>query len=146
MTTAESTRRERLLLYGVCAAVVLILLGLAVFIGRTARQGPRVEQKADQLIAALTIAGARPPAREQIVRVLGDDGGAVCAGPDDALRRATLATRVSDGAAGPGARPVTVDRRLVVGETLVITIYCPDRLPRFQQFVSWLRTTTTTGG
>ncbi|MFE0025080.1 hypothetical protein [Amycolatopsis sp. NPDC059021] len=143
MTTST---RERFVLYGIFAAVLLILMGLGLLIGRTGQPLPRTHAKADQLIAALTIAGTRPPAREQVVRVLGDDGGAVCANPDDALLRAASATQLANGAGGPGTRPVIADRRLVVGETLVITTYCPDKLRGFEQSVSRLRTAETAGG
>ena len=61
-----------------------------------------------------------------VVRVLGDDGGAICQDPNAALSRAALLDRLMNGAAGPGMRPVIADNRAVKGELLVIQIYCPD--------------------
>ncbi len=70
------------------------------------RAGDReAQEKADELIAALEDAGARTPDRDQIVRVLGDDGGATCDNPNDALSRAILHSQLANGATGPGAAP-----------------------------------------
>ena len=74
------------------------------------------------------------------MRVLGDDGGATCADPNDALSRAVLFTQLANGAAGPGARPVIADSRVVQGQLLIIQIYCPDELEDFQEFVDDLKT------
>ena len=71
-----------------------------------------------------------------VVRVLGDDGGAICQDPNGALSRAAVLGRLMNGAAGPGMRPVIADNRAVKGELLVIQIYCPDELPSFQEFVN----------
>ena len=79
-----------------------------VIVGRAARlqlgEGDRArpQEKADQLIAALEDAGAPAPDQDQIVRVLGDDGGATCENPNDALQRAILLAQLTNGAAGPG--------------------------------------------
>lgn len=63
--------------------------------------------------------------------MLGDDGGAVCADPNSALKKAILYGQLTNGAAGPGIRPVIADHRVVKGELLIIGIYCPDELPEF---------------
>src|SRR3546814_19472838 len=69
---------------------------------RSADQSRDAEARADELIAALDDAGAMvTPSQDQIVNVLGDDGGAVCANPNDALSRATLQAQLAHGA---GAR------------------------------------------
>ena len=52
------------------------------------------------------------------MRVLGDDGGATCADPNEALSRATLLAQLTNGAAGPGIRPVIADSRVVKGQLL----------------------------
>ena len=74
------------------------------------------------------------------MRVLGDDGGAVCANPNKALSRATLLTQLANGASGPGARPVIADSRVVQGQVLIIQVYCPDELEEFQEFADDLKT------
>ena len=121
--------------------VVLLVVGLVVY--RSAKANEAAKQKADQLIAALHAAGLPAPSQEQITRVLGDDGGAVCADPDSALKRAQLYSQIANGAGGPGTRPVIGDDDLVRGELEVIRIYCPDELPSFQRFSDDLKTADT---
>jgi hypothetical protein len=128
-----------MILYVVVAIVVVAATVAGLLAYSSAKSTQKAEQKADQLIAALQKAGARTPSRDQIVRVLGDDGGAVCANPNQALTRATLNAMLTNGAGGPGIRPVIVDRRVLLGELLIIQVYCPDKLPRFQQLVNNLK-------
>ena len=144
--TESQTRRERTWIY-YTALIILGLMVLAALITfRGARETREAQDKADQLIAALEEAGARTPSRDQIVRVLGDDGGATCANPNDALSRAILLSQLTNGATGPGARPVIADSRVVQGQLLIIEIYCPDELEEFQQFVDDLETDDVASG
>lgn len=148
MTTVreQSTRRHRFVLYGIVAAALVILLIVALLAWHSARSTRIAQTRADQLIAALRTVGARVPSRDQVVRVLGDDGGAVCADPNGALNKAMLQAQLVNGAGGPGTRPVVANSNAVRGETLVITIYCPDKLAGFQQFVTGLRMNDVTNG
>jgi hypothetical protein len=137
--------RERTWIY-VTACVILgalMVVGLLTF--GAARESNRAQEKADQLITALEDEGARTPDKDQIVRVLGDDGGATCANPNEALGRATLLSLLANGAAGPGARPVIADSRAVQGQLLIIETYCPEELEDFQQFVDDLKTDDVAG-
>ena len=142
MTTPLETQpaRERSWIYITACVIlgVLLIVGLLTF--RSQKQSNDANQKADQLIAALAAAGARTPDQDQIVRVLGEDGGATCANPNEALSRATLFTLLANGASGPGARPVIADSRAVKGQLLIMKIYCPDELEDFQAFVDDLKT------
>jgi len=134
------SRRERVILYGVIAALVAILMVIGVAGWRTEKATRAAEEKADRLIAALEEMGTRVPSRDQIVRVLGGDGGPVCADPANALRRAAYLAQLSNGAGGPGTRPVIADSRVAKGELAIITIYCPEKLSDFEDFVDDLRT------
>jgi hypothetical protein len=134
--TEQSTDSERRTIYIVVGVVVLVLLVIALFSYRSKEATQQANQKADQFIAALSAAGAATPSKDMVVRVLGDDGGAICQDPNAALSRAALLDRLMNGAAGPGMRPVIADNRAVKGELLVIQIYCPDELPSFQEFVN----------
>ena len=104
MSTPTETRatRERSWIY----ITVLVVLGVLAVVGAARLQlgaGDRqAEEKADELIAALEDAGRRRPGQDQIVRVLGDDGGAMCENPNDALSAGRPAVAASNGAAGPG--------------------------------------------
>ena len=80
-----------------------------------------------------------------VPRVLGDDGGATCEDPNDALSRSVLLAQLSNGASGPGARPVIADSRVFRGQLLIIEIYCPDELDEFQAYVEDLKTDDVAG-
>ena len=141
-------RRERSWIY-ITSCVLLAIAGHLGALRRSAapaRPSART-RRPTQLIAALHDAGARTPDKDQVVRVLGDDGGATCENPNKALSRATLLSMLTNGAAGPGARPVIADSRLLQGQLLIIQIYCPDELEDFQnEFVDDLKTADVAGG
>ena len=136
--TQKSSTDENRTVYIVAGVVVVALMIIALLTFRSGKESEQAEQKADQLIAALTAVGARTPSQEQVVRRLGDDGGAVCDDPNGSLRKGILLGQLMNGAAGPGMRPVIADNRVVRGQLLVLQVYCPEELPRFQEFVDRL--------
>ncbi|KRE99089.1 hypothetical protein ASG88_15255 [Nocardioides sp. Soil777] len=148
MSTGVETQgqRERNWIY-ITAWVLLaafVLAGLIAF--SSARETAEAQDKADELIAAIEDAGATAPSKDQIVRVLGDDGGATCEDPNEALSRAALLAQLANGASGPGSRPVISDSRVFQGQLLIIEVYCPDELEDFQEFVDDLKTDDVAGG
>lgn len=143
--TETQSNRERSWIYITALVVLGILLVVGLIAFNSARETRNAEEKADELIAALEDAGARAPDRDQIVRVLGEDGGATCEDPNDALNRAILLSQLSNGASGPGARPVVTDSRVFQGQKLIIEIYCPDELDDFNEFVDDLETDDVAG-
>jgi Tfp pilus assembly protein FimT len=144
--TESSTRRGRSVIY-VVAMILLVLFAVVALLNfRSARETQQSLTKADQLIAEITAAGGTAPSREQIARVLGDDGGAVCANPNGALSHATFQAQLTNGATGPGTRPVIAPDRVVRGGLAIIKVYCPEELAEFQKFVDELQTYRTGGG
>jgi Tfp pilus assembly protein FimT len=142
MSTHQESQppRERSWIY-ITACIILVVLAVGALVTfRAARETARAGEKADELIAAIEAAGAHAPDRDQIIRVLGDDGGATCEDPSSALGRATLLAQLANGASGPGARPVIADSRVVRGQLLIIEVYCPDELEDFKDFVEDLET------
>ncbi|GAA4409762.1 hypothetical protein GCM10023168_28790 [Fodinibacter luteus] len=141
MTTnleTQSDEERRYLYVGVTVAlVVLVVTSLLMF--RSASSSQAAQDKAAQLITEIESAGARAPSSEVIVRLLGDDGGAVCADPNGSLSRAVLLSQLSTGAGGPGSRPIIADSRVVQGQLRIIKVYCPDELAEFQEFVDDLK-------
>jgi len=107
MSTPEESQspRERTWIYIVVGAIsiVLVVLGLVLF--DSAKETKEAEAKADQYIAALETVGVPAPPRDEVVRVLGSDGGATCDDPNDALSRATLKSVMSNGAEVAEFRP-----------------------------------------
>jgi Tfp pilus assembly protein FimT len=149
MSTVEetSTQKDRRVVYIVITLALVILLIIALVFYRSAESDQQAQDKANQLIAALQKAGVRTvPSQEQIVRVLGNNGRALCKDPSSGLRRSILFDQLTNGASGPGRRPVIVDNRVFKGQLLVIQIYCPDKLPQFQQMVERLKTAPVAGG
>lgn len=144
--TQKSSTDENRTVYIIAGVVVVALMIIALLTFRSGKESEQAEQKANQLITALTAAGARAPSQEQVVRLLGDDGGAVCDDPNGALRKGVLLGQLMNGAAGPGMRPVIADNRVVKGQLLVLQVYCPDELPRFQEFVDKLNLSDTAKG
>ena len=67
------------------------------------------------------------PRKDQIVRALGTDGGAVCNDPGCALSPRLQNRQLVNGAAGPGTDP-SAPTAVVKGEHLIIQMYCPDKL------------------
>jgi hypothetical protein len=145
-TSMESQpRRERSWIYYSALILLIAMVVAALIVFRGARESREASDKADQLIAALDDAGARTPDKDQVVRVLGDDGGATCENPNDALSRSVLLSQLSNGASGPGARPVIADSRVFKGQLLIIEVYCPDELEEFRAFVDDLETSDVAG-
>ena len=138
--TESQPKRERTWIYVSSCIVLIGLVIVGLFTFSSARSTKQANAKADQLIAALGQAGARTPDKDQVVRVLGDDGSAACTDPNKALNRAILFSQLSNGAAGPGARPVIADTEIVRGQLLIIEIYCPDQLDDFKNWVEGLKT------
>jgi Tfp pilus assembly protein FimT len=139
MTVTEtSSEKETRTTYIVVGVVILVLTVVALLTFHSGKSSQQAQQKAVQLSAALTAAGARAPSQETLVRLFGNDGGAVCDDPNGSLRRGVLTQQLMNGAAGPGMRPVIADRRVVTAQLLVMKVYCPDEVPTFQEFVDSL--------
>jgi hypothetical protein len=138
--TETSDKRQRTWIYWTSLALLVILAIGGIVAYRGAKADREARDKADQLIAEIEKAGGTAPSQDQIARVLGNDGGAVCAEPNKALSRAVLLAQLGNGAAGPGYRATIADSRLIQGELLIIKVYCPEYLSDFQEFVDDLKT------
>lgn len=139
MSAVSVKHTSHTVVYVIFGVAFLLLAGVALLTFRSADQSEEATAKAGQLQTALTRAGFRAPQTEQIVAVLGTDGAAVCLDPGNALRRGILNSQITNGAAGPGTRPVIADSRVVQGQKIIMEIYCPDTLAAFQQVVDDLR-------
>jgi hypothetical protein len=131
--------RERYVIYLVVGIVVLALMVVGLVVFRAAKETREAQAKADEFIGALTALGVKAPPKDEVVRVLGSDGGATCENPNAGLSRSILLSQLMNGAAGPGMRPVIFDRRFLAGQLLIMRIYCPDELPSMQDFVNKLK-------
>ena len=139
-TSTDTTENTRRTTYIVIGAVFLVLLIVALIAFNSNKETQAAEQKADQLIATLNQAGLRAPPKDQVVRVLGNDGGTVCADPNLALKKSIMYGLATNGAAGPGLRPVIADNRLVQAGLAVVKTYCPEKLPDFPENAEQFKT------
>ncbi|GAA4600607.1 hypothetical protein BJY16_003600 [Actinoplanes octamycinicus] len=126
---------KRFLVYLVSGILFVLLAGVGLVRYHGKKETEQATAKAEQLQSELGAAGLRVPSTEQIARVLGDDGGAICYDPGDALRRGVLYGMITNGAAGPGQRPVIVDSRILTGQLLIIKVYCPQYIESFQEII-----------
>ena len=145
-TPAETQSKSERSWIFITALVLLAVVTLAGVLAFTRGvNDAQAQNKANELVNRLTEVGARTPDVDQVARVLGDDGGATCENPNDALSRSILLAQLTNGASGPGARPVIVDSKVVQGQLLIIEIYCPDELDDFKAFVDDLKTDDVAG-
>ena len=146
-TGLETTpRRHRTVIYVVAIGLLVVLAVIALITFKSARDTEQAQQKADELIASIEEDGGTAPSADLIAGVLGDDGGAVCQDPNSGLAKAALLGALVNGSGGPGSRPIIAESRLLEGQLRIVSVYCPDELDDFQEFVDSLETTETTGG
>ncbi|MFB7515487.1 hypothetical protein [Streptomyces sp. NPDC056144] len=125
---------------------IVLLVGLVVtgLIRYSAvRTNSKTEAKATQLQDELVKAGYSSPDTETIERLLGTDGGQVCEEPGNALKTALWKIQQSNGAGGPGQRPVISDAKALQAERIVLKVYCPDQLEEFDEALKELKTDDT---
>ena len=109
--------------------IVLAIAGVAIYRGH--KQNEQSKAKAEQLNQAFAAAGLPTADVDELAGTLGTDGGAVCDAPGKSLTKSLLKINLSNGAGGPGQRPVTIDQEALKGELLIIKTYCPEKLGKF---------------
>jgi hypothetical protein len=136
---AQDAKHRRLL--WICGGVALVLVIIGLFTYGAGSDDRQAQQKAEQLAQKFEQAGlVVPEDLEVFTTILGTDGGAVCADPANALRFASLHDQITNGADFVGRRPVIVDRKVLLGEALILETYCPDKLKPYQDKVDELKT------
>ena len=126
------------------AFVALLVIGLAAY--RTEKKTAAAEQKAEQFLSELQAAGFHirdeERAKDVVVALFGDDGGRMAEDPDSAFLRGLMASRLATGS-GVVMRPVVADRRMFLAEEIALSVYAPEKLPAFKEFVAGLKTADT---
>lgn len=130
---APPTLRRFIYAGAVIILIALLIWGLFAFDG--IKDDREAHAKAEKLAGELGDAGLPAPSASSIADTLGTDGGFVCADPDSALAKARYRAGQTNGASGPGSRPVISDEDAAQAETLVISVYCPDKLGSFTKQV-----------
>jgi hypothetical protein len=132
-------------IYWAVGGVLAVLLVVMLFTWNYNKATPEAVAKADQLISKYESTGQRAGmSAEQVARVLGTDGGEVCAAARSDYLLGYAKTRL-----GVGGefyfRPVIVDRHAVEGAVLIVRTYCPEAAPRLDQFIDGLKTAPLAG-
>lgn len=139
----HASEQMRRLIY-ISVAVVLVAVAVAgVVIFDQVKQGGDATRKAEQLHTRLVDAGLTAPDAAVIADSLGTDGGLVCQDPSSPLIKARYQAAISNGATGPGSRPVIADSDVLEATALVIETYCPDRLASYLEETGSLKTGDT---
>jgi len=134
-------------IHRVTAAAIVVLAAVGLLVYSEARHNRQAVQKAVQLEQRFKQAGLTVPvSRDDIVRSLGTDGGAVCANPSNALGNAMLYDVITNGADFAGRRAVIVARRILLGEYLVLETYCREKAKAYQNKLKSLNLTHTSSG
>lgn len=141
MSTRMASEHRWIYVGAIVVLVAMVVVGLLTFTQQRATN--ESYRKADELISKLQADGYPAPDRGQVARTLGTDGGPVCADPASALRTGLQRVQMSNGAAGPGQRPVIVAARTVQAEALVLSVYCPDQLDDYQNRIKDIKTDDT---
>lgn len=137
----EATRR---IVY-VSVAVVLVAIAIAgVIIFRDDDRHSDIALRRAQILQSRLIeAGFTAPDPQVIADSLGEDGGLICEDPASPLIKARYQAAITNGASGPGSRPVIADSDVYTGTALAIETYCPDRLAAYLEETGTLKTGDT---
>ncbi|MBL1077559.1 hypothetical protein JK358_24440 [Nocardia sp. 2] len=127
-------------------SVALVLVAIAisgVIIFERDRDSDESLRRAEVLHSRLTQAGIAAPEPQVIADSLGEDGGLVCQDPDSPLIKARYQAAISNGASGPGNRPVIADTDVFTATALAIETYCPERLAAYLEETGTLKKADT---
>ncbi|MFC4124487.1 hypothetical protein [Nocardia rhizosphaerae] len=144
MTTGDAPDRTRHWIYLTAAGLLVVFALIGLFTFSAIKENTAANSKAEQLRNDLLAAGLPAPEPEVIAAALGDDGGSVCQDPSSPLIRARYQASLSNGASGPGQRPVIGPRAATEATALTIAVYCPDRLPDYLSHLDTLQLDDTT--
>jgi hypothetical protein len=116
---------------------ILVAMAAGVALWRGNRQTTEARDKAHEFATRLEAAGFKAPDEAAVARLLGSEGGLAAESPWAALRRAEYFAQFAT--AGPASRPVILDPSFVAAERIYLSVYEPEKLPRFEQAVKGLK-------
>jgi len=130
-------RRQNRLVGWIIGLVIVALAVGGEFAYKQGVDNQAAQSKANQVTALFARHGLTVPVdHKTLIAVLGTDGGPVCDQPTAALTKALQDAQLSNGAASVGSRPTRASSRVVTGEALVLQVYCPGKLPAYEQYVN----------
>ncbi|MFF9013374.1 hypothetical protein ACF09C_10470 [Streptomyces sp. NPDC014870] len=140
--TRFASEHKWIYLGAIVVLVGMVIVGLVQY--SAVRRDNQTATKAKELSDQLVRAGYPAPDQDTVERLLGTDGGAVCDDPGSALKTALYRLQqLSNGATGPGQRPIIADSQAIGAERIVLQVYCPDQVDDFDEAVDDLKTDET---
>jgi hypothetical protein len=121
--------------------VIVALMVAGALMYHDQKQTNEAKAKAREFVAKLNAAGLKAPSEETAVRLFGVDGGPFAQNPDKTLLQSQYAWQL--GTAGPASRPVILDPDFAKAAEIFVSVYAPDKLAEFQEFVDGLKTEET---
>ena len=123
-------------IYLIVGGVMTALLVVMLLTYNYNKDSEEALAKAEQFIVAMEGAGLPTPIHpENVARVFGNDGGAVCASVEDGVALGIAKLNLSVGGAFY-TRAVIADKRLAAGLLIVVQTYCPEKVPTLEEFVN----------
>lgn len=129
-------------IYITLAAVIVALMIVGVARYRQEKETEEARAKAREFIAQLNAAGLRAPSEDAAVRLFGVDGGPWAENAGEALLHSQYAWQL--GTSGPASRAVILDPDFLKAAVIWVSVYQPDKLAEFQEFVDGLKLEQTT--
>ncbi len=127
--------------YITIVVVIVALMVAGAVLYHDEKVTKEAQAKAKEFVAKLNAAGLRAPSEDTAVRLFGVDGGPFAQNPDESLLQSQYAWQL--GTAGPASRPVILDPDFAKAAAIFISVYAPDKLADFQEFVDGLKTEET---
>jgi hypothetical protein len=127
--------------YIVIVVVIVALMIAGAVLYHDEKATKEAQAKAKEFVTKLNAAGLKAPSEEAAVRLFGVDGGPFAQNPDETLLQSQYTWQL--GTAGPASRPVILDPDFAKAAEIFISVYAPDKLADFQQFVDGLKTEET---
>ncbi len=124
--------------YVTIIVVIVALMVAGVVLYRDVKGGREAQAKAKQFVTKLQDAGLPAPTEAEAVRLYGVDGGPFAGSPDADLEQAEYGWR--HGAAGAASRPFILDAGYVQAARIFVSVYVPDKLAAFDEYVAGLDT------
>ncbi len=119
----------------IVAVLALMVAGVALYDhGKNTREA---RAKAQEFISKMEAAGYNAPSEAEVVSLFGADGGAAAKNPNAALLKWQYVSQL--GTAGAASRPIILDPDFVHVAEIFLSVYAPQKLAGFQDFVHGLK-------
>jgi len=128
--------------YVALVVVIVALMVAGVVLYRNVKTTEEARAKAKEFVTKLQEAGLPAPTEAEAVRLYGVDGGPFAGSPDAELEQAEYGWW--HGTAGAVNRPFLLQADYVEAARIFVSVYAPDKLAAFEEYVAGLDLEETT--